>query len=142
MEIKEKVVVENMKGMRLRLYIILKTKCLSQNNTKLVFYPGNLDMFWYSFWIYWASLRWTRIVRDGIFITLQTRKKFELLLNSKYFFDFHSSNIKFRSAENKTTFLDALPETIFFLLSCTFSHLLPDLLFFMEQLEQGFPHWS
>lgn len=78
------------------------------------------------------------VVRDGIFITLQTRKMFELLLNSKYYFDFHSSNIKFRSAENKTTFWDALPETIFFLLSCTFSHLLSDLLFLMEQINKVF----
>lgn len=81
-------------------------------------------------------------IKDGILmvaVTLQIRKKkSELLLNSKYYFDFLSSNIKFRTAETQTAFLDASPETISFLL-CTSSHLLSDSLLLLEQLEQGFP---
>lgn len=64
-------------------------------------------------------------IKDGILmvaVTLQIRKKkSELLLNSKYYFDFLSSNIKFRTAETQTAFLDASPETISFSLVYIFT---------------------
>lgn len=86
-------------------------KYLSHNNKKiLVFYPGISDIFWYCFWIHHTCLRGAGLVRDHIFTSIANEEKsLNYCWTAKYYFDFHSLNIKFRSSENKNTFLDVFP---------------------------------